>query len=195
MCPRYERAVALLCKKWTGLILRVLMDGPRRFSEFHTQVPELSARLLSDRLQELEEEGVVLRVVRRSHPVRTEYHLTAKGRALAPVIAAIQGWADRWVEWPAADPTAPADLAPCAPGAAVRAARDPATKAPTADGLPGPLPGKAEASGRPALALPPSASDHQPGEALVRVPPGPGAATLAPAAPAAPTFEPGAGNG
>jgi len=102
LCPRYERAALLLGKKWTGLVLRVLVDGPRRFSDFHAHVPELSDRLLSERLHELEAEGVVERAVRDGRPVRVEYRLTAKGEALAPVVRAIQDWADTWV------PAAPA---------------------------------------------------------------------------------------
>lgn len=113
MCPRYERAASLLGKKWTGLIVRVLMGGPRRFYEFGRQVPELSDRLLSERLQELEDEGIVRRIVHDSRPVRIEYRLTPKGLALEPVVQAIQEWADLWV----AVPRQPAELRePAAPG-------------------------------------------------------------------------------
>lgn len=98
MCPRYEYAVALLGKKWTGLILRILMGGPRRFSDFRSQVPELSDRLLSERLKELEDVGIVQRVVHDTRPVLIEYTLTEKGRALRQVVEAIESWAERWVE-------------------------------------------------------------------------------------------------
>lgn len=96
MCPRYEAAMALLGKKWTGLIIRVLLGGPKRFTDFRTQVPDLSDRLLSERLQELEDKGIVIRVVHGCKPVLIEYHLTPKGQALAPVVNAIQEWAERW---------------------------------------------------------------------------------------------------
>lgn len=96
MCPKYEAAIALLGKKWTGLILYILMGGPKRFSDFRTQVPDLSDRLLSERLQELEQEGVVERVVHNTRPVYIEYRLTEKGRSLEPVVTAIQAWADEW---------------------------------------------------------------------------------------------------
>lgn len=100
MCPLYEKAFDVLGKKWTGLILRILMGGPKRFGEFRDQVPELSDRLLSERLKELEEEGVIIRVVHNTKPVLIEYELTEKGRALESVVAAIQSWAERWVELP-----------------------------------------------------------------------------------------------
>lgn len=98
MCPRYEHAMLLLGKKWTGLILRILMGGPRRFGDFREQVPELSDRLLSERLKELEEAGIVERVVHDTRPVLIEYTLTEKGRALRPVVEAIAAWAEAWVD-------------------------------------------------------------------------------------------------
>ncbi len=101
MCPRYEKAVEILGKKWVGLILRILMGDARRFGEFRSQAPELSDRLLSERLKELEEVGIVCRRVHNTRPVLIEYELTAKGRALEPVVQAIQGWAEKWVETPA----------------------------------------------------------------------------------------------
>lgn len=96
MCPRYETASELLGKKWTGLILRVLLGGPRRFCDFRAQVPDLSDRLLSERLKELEEVGIVRRTVHDTKPVLIEYSLTEKGRALEPVVASIATWAERW---------------------------------------------------------------------------------------------------
>lgn len=98
MCPRYEKAMELLGKKWTGLILRILLDGPKRFSAFRTQVCDLSDRVLSERLKELEDEGVVRRLVHNTKPVLIEYELTEKGRALEPVIQSIQQWAEAWVD-------------------------------------------------------------------------------------------------
>lgn len=98
MCPRYEKAFDVLGKKWTGLILRILMGGPRRFCEFRQQVPEVSDRLLSERLKELEDEGIVVRKVYDTKPVLIEYELTDKGRALEQTIQAVQNWAEAWVE-------------------------------------------------------------------------------------------------
>ena len=97
MCPKYERVVGILGKRWTGLILRSLMDRPRRFTEIMTYVDGLSERLLSERLKELEEAGIVERRVHTGRPVSVEYALTEKGRDLRRVVEAIQKWADRWV--------------------------------------------------------------------------------------------------
>lgn len=100
ICPRYEYAVQLLGKRWTGLLLFALMDGPRRFCELTATVEGLSDRVLSDRLRELEVEGIIERVVYPRIPVRVEYQLTDKGHALKPVFVAVQVWATQWVELP-----------------------------------------------------------------------------------------------
>jgi len=100
ICPRYEHAIQLLGKRWTGLLLYALLEGPRRFCELTTQVEGLSDRVLSDRLRELEVEGIIERIVYPQIPVRVEYQLTEKGRALEPVVHAIQKWAEKWVELP-----------------------------------------------------------------------------------------------
>lgn len=90
----------LLGKRWTGLLLFAMMDGPRRFCELTATVEGLSDRVLSDRLRELEVEGIIERVVYPRIPVRVEYQLTDKGRALKPVFEAVQNWATQWVELP-----------------------------------------------------------------------------------------------
>ncbi len=97
-CPRYEHAIQVLGKRWTGLLLDALMQGPRRFCELTVLVDGLSDRVLSDRLRELELEGVIQRVVYPQIPVRVEYQLTEKGYALKPVIDAIHVWAAAWVD-------------------------------------------------------------------------------------------------
>jgi DNA-binding HxlR family transcriptional regulator len=97
-CTYYHRAVELIGKRWTGAILLVLMDGPLRFSEVRQLVPDLSDRLLSERMKELEAEGLVERRVVDETPVRVEYELTEKGRALEPVVGALKGWARDWIE-------------------------------------------------------------------------------------------------
>lgn len=97
MCPRYEQAIQVLGKRWTGLILDSLMHGPRRFCELTSIVEGLSDRVLSDRLRELELEGIIERIVYPQIPVRVEYRLTQKGQALSPVIEAIHTWATEWV--------------------------------------------------------------------------------------------------
>ncbi len=97
MCPKYQKVVGILGKRWTALMLRALISGPRRFKEIKDYVPGLSDRLLSERLQELEEAGIVERRVLPQRPVLVEYALTAKGADLRQVVEALQTWADQWV--------------------------------------------------------------------------------------------------
>jgi DNA-binding HxlR family transcriptional regulator len=92
-CHLYHRAIELVGKRWTGAILLVLLDGPLHFSGIRHLVPELSDRLLSERLKELEAEGIVERRVLDGAPVRVEYSLTQKGRALEPSLGALKQWA------------------------------------------------------------------------------------------------------
>jgi DNA-binding HxlR family transcriptional regulator len=97
-CSLYHRAVELVGKRWTGAILLVLIDGsPLRFSEIKQAVPELSDRLLSERMKELEAEGIVERRVIDDTPVRVEYALTDKGYALEPAVRALKSWAHDWL--------------------------------------------------------------------------------------------------
>ena len=98
LCPRYQQAIELLGKRWTGLILLVLMTKPLRFNEMAEQLEVVSDRMLSERLKELEAEGVIARCVYPETPVRIEYRLTEKGKALAPVIEAIGEWSQCWIE-------------------------------------------------------------------------------------------------
>ncbi len=100
MCPRFEHAIQLLGKRWTGLILDTLLRGPQRFCEMTAAVEGLSDRVLSDRLRELETEGIIERVVYPQIPVRVEYRLTAKGNDLQPVVEAIHHWATEWIVLP-----------------------------------------------------------------------------------------------
>jgi DNA-binding HxlR family transcriptional regulator len=96
-CSLYHQAIELVGKRWTGAILLVLMDGPLHFSGIRHLVPELSDRLLSERLKELEAEAIVERRVLEGSPVRVEYSLTPKGRALEPTLGALKEWAQEHV--------------------------------------------------------------------------------------------------
>ena len=96
MCPKYECATELLGKKWTGLIVRVLLGGPKRFKEMKEQIPEMSDKMLTDRMKELEHYQIIKRTVYPEMPVRIEYELTEKGRGLEPVIQSIQEWSEAW---------------------------------------------------------------------------------------------------
>jgi DNA-binding HxlR family transcriptional regulator len=101
-CPYYHEAIELVGRRWTGAILRVLMDGPMRFSEVGQAVPELSDRLLSARMKELEARGIVERTVLPGPPVRVEYSLSKMGRDLGPALIQLQEWAQRWLAQSAA---------------------------------------------------------------------------------------------
>jgi DNA-binding HxlR family transcriptional regulator len=97
-CPRYHEAVELVGKRWTGAILYVLLHGGRlRFTEIAQAVPALSDRLLSERMKELEQRGIVARQVGEGPPVKVCYELTEKGRQLAPALDELKAWADRWL--------------------------------------------------------------------------------------------------
>jgi len=97
-CPLYHEAVELIGRRWTGAIIRVLMDGPMRFSEIAQSVPELSDRLLSERMKELEARGIVERTVDPGPPVRVHYALSQMGTELGPALLELQRWARRWLQ-------------------------------------------------------------------------------------------------
>ena len=96
-CPLYHQAIELIGKRWTGAIVGVLLSGPMRFSEIAQAVPELSDRLLSERMKELERRGLIRRMVHDGRPVRVEYALTEMGEELEPAVEAMQSWALRWL--------------------------------------------------------------------------------------------------
>jgi DNA-binding HxlR family transcriptional regulator len=96
-CPRFHHAVELIGRRWSGAIIRAMLGGTSRFSGICAMVPGLSDRLLSERLKELESEGIVSRTVYPETPVRIEYRLTERGRSLAPALSAISEWAERWL--------------------------------------------------------------------------------------------------
>ena len=98
-CPHFHDAVELVGKRWTGAILYVLLDTrrPMRFSEIGHAVPDLSDRLLSERMKELEKRGIVKRRVTGTSPIKVEYELTERGRELDSALAELKRWADRWL--------------------------------------------------------------------------------------------------
>ena len=106
VCRHYHRAIELIGRRWTGAVLQVLMIGRMRYCEIRGAIPEVSDRMLSERLKELESEGIVVRIVTPDTPVRVEYELSQKGRALEQALVAIQQWADEWKESPAGVPQA-----------------------------------------------------------------------------------------
>lgn len=110
LCPRFHRAVELIGKRWTGAILRVLQGGRTRFNAIAAAIPEMSDRMLAERLRELEHEAIVARHVVPDTPVRVEYDLTEKGRALDETLCAIARWAEQWGDVGVhAEPAAPSE--------------------------------------------------------------------------------------
>ncbi|RCW41780.1 winged helix-turn-helix transcriptional regulator [Paenibacillus prosopidis] len=97
LCPRFQKGMDIVSKRWTGLIIYQLLSGPQRFCAVQSALP-ISGRLLSERFKDLENEGIVDRHVYPEIPVRIEYSLTEKGRALEPVIREIQVWSQEWIE-------------------------------------------------------------------------------------------------
>jgi DNA-binding HxlR family transcriptional regulator len=104
-CPHLHEAVELVGRRWTGAILEVLRQSPRpmRFSEIAAAVPDLSDRLCSERMKELEARGIVERQVHPGPPVRVTYALTDMGDALGPALAELKSWAQAWLAGPPVD--------------------------------------------------------------------------------------------
>jgi len=98
LCSRFHRASELIGRRWTGAIIFVLLRSSCRFAALREAIPDITDRMLSDRLQELEAEGIVARTVVPDTPVRVEYSLTRKGRSLVTAIDAIAEWAHKWIE-------------------------------------------------------------------------------------------------
>src|SRR6516225_1741964 len=97
LCAKFHRAVELIGGRWTGAVIQLLLNGRMRFAELRSAIPDISDRMLSERLRELETEGIVARIVVPETPVRVEYELTEKGRALDQALCAVGRWAERWV--------------------------------------------------------------------------------------------------
>ena len=100
VCSVFHRAVELIGSRWTGAIISVLIGGRARFAAIRTAIPDISDRMLADRLHALEQEAIVVRTVVPETPVRVEYELTEKGRGLATALDAIGAWAHRWSDVP-----------------------------------------------------------------------------------------------
>jgi DNA-binding HxlR family transcriptional regulator len=100
VCPDFHAAVELIGRRWSGAILYALTGGPMRFRELCAAVPEMSDRLLSQRLKELQAEGLVVRTVSAGTPAAVTYGLTEKGAGLEPAIGEIRDWARCWKQDP-----------------------------------------------------------------------------------------------
>jgi len=97
VCATYQRAAEIIGRRWSGAILRALLEDATQFCQVRAAVPDVSNRMLSERLREFEAEGIVKRLVIPERPVRVEYRLTEKGRALEGVVDAVAAWAEEWI--------------------------------------------------------------------------------------------------
>ncbi|HEX2054346.1 MAG TPA: helix-turn-helix domain-containing protein [Actinomycetota bacterium] len=101
-CPGYNRAAEIIGSRWAGAVVRAMLGGATRFGEIRASIDGITDRVLSKRLKDLETEGILTREVFSDTPVRIEYHLTEKGRALSSVVDAMTEWADEWLQPPRA---------------------------------------------------------------------------------------------
>src|SRR6184192_2003169 len=97
VCSRFHRAIELIGSRWTGAILQTLLQGRCRYAAIKGAIPDITDRMLSERLRSLEAEGLVERAVIPETPVRVEYELTTKGRELQNALREIGSWAERWM--------------------------------------------------------------------------------------------------
>jgi DNA-binding HxlR family transcriptional regulator len=97
VCARFHRAVELIGSRWTGAIIQTLLQGKTRYALIKSAIPDITDRMLSERLRSLEAEDLVTRWVIADTPVRVEYELTEKGRSLQNALNEIGAWAERWI--------------------------------------------------------------------------------------------------
>lgn len=96
LCGKIELAYQITGKKWVNFIIHTLMEEPKRFSEIQAYIPDLSKRMLNERIKELEDSGIVIRNVITDRPIRIEYSLTRKGTELGRALRAVEEWAEKW---------------------------------------------------------------------------------------------------
>lgn len=97
ICPKFEKAISLLSQRWTTLVIYQLLLGKQRFSEIQSAIG-ISGKVLSDRLKELEQQGIINREVIPETPVIIEYSLTEKGHSMEPILRTIEDWSQEWVK-------------------------------------------------------------------------------------------------
>lgn len=97
VCSRFHRAVELIGSRWTGAIIQTLLQGKTRYAALKAAIPDITDRMLSERLRSLEAEDLVTRWVIADTPIRVEYELTDKGRSLENALREISIWANRWI--------------------------------------------------------------------------------------------------
>jgi DNA-binding HxlR family transcriptional regulator len=97
VCSRFHQAVELIGGRWTGAIIQTLLQGKTRYASIKSAIPDITDRMLSERLRSLESEELLTRRVVPESPVRVEYELTEKGRSLQSSLKEIGAWAERWI--------------------------------------------------------------------------------------------------
>lgn len=97
ICPKFEKAISILSQRWTGLVIYQLLTGKQRFNEIQSAIG-ISGKVLSDRLKDLEQKGLVKRDVIPDTPVVIEYSLTDKGRSMEPILKSIEQWSQEWMQ-------------------------------------------------------------------------------------------------
>ena len=97
VCSRFHQAVELIGGRWTGAIIQTLLQGKTRYALIKAAIPDITDRMLSERLRSLESEELLTRKVVPESPVRVEYELTEKGRSLENSLTEIGAWAERWI--------------------------------------------------------------------------------------------------
>lgn len=90
-----EATLSLIDGKWKGVVLFHLLDGVMRFGEIRRQIPNVTQRMLTNQLRELEDDGLISRTVFAQVPPRVDYALTERGRSLEPILVALKEWGDR----------------------------------------------------------------------------------------------------
>jgi DNA-binding HxlR family transcriptional regulator len=93
-----EGALRLIDGKWKGVVLFHLFEGTHRFNEIRRRLPNVTQRMLTNQLRELEADGLILRKIYPQVPPKVEYSLSARGRSLEPVIMALKAWGDAHVD-------------------------------------------------------------------------------------------------
>jgi DNA-binding HxlR family transcriptional regulator len=97
VCARFHQAVELIGGRWTGAIIQTLLRGKTRYALIKAAIPDITDRMLSERLRSLECEELVTRKVSPQSPIRVEYELTEKGRSLQAALKELSAWAERWI--------------------------------------------------------------------------------------------------
>ncbi|MDP9206496.1 MAG: helix-turn-helix transcriptional regulator [Gemmatimonadota bacterium] len=126
VCSRFHRAVELIGSRWTGAIIQTLLQGKTRYALIKAAIPDITDRMLSERLRSLEAEDLVTRWVIADTPVRVEYELTDKGRSLQNALREIGTWAERWI--PLEDAREESTVEHPDPGEATKDRRSPTAK-------------------------------------------------------------------